>query len=252
MRPEMRGPMKNEADEKIISQIKKQIDIRGVASLSDEQLLALIIREGDEMRDVMMVATAALKRFPISEIATLPRQHILSKVRGLTEDSLTTISACMELYNRINESKDSPKVLPNAEEVYELMRNEMIHYKKEYFRTIAVNNKLELMGIEDVSIGSIDSASAHPREVFRSAISLGAYGIFLVHNHPSDNPLPSISDITSTEKIRKSGEIIGINLIDHIIVTSKGYYSFNTNRTVLVHKQSENNKKYSQNKKNVL
>ncbi len=244
--------MEKNNDEKILLQIKKQMDIRGVESLSDEQLLSLIIKEGDDSRDVMKVSSAILERFSLDEISDLPKKHVLEKVKGLTDDALTMICACKELYNRINGSHVTARSLINAADVYDLMRNEMIHYKKEYFRAIAVNNKLQIMGIDDVSIGSIDSASAHPREVFRSAIALGAYGIFLVHNHPSDNPIPSISDMNATQKIRESGEIIGINLIDHIIVTSKGYYSFNTNQTVLVPKQTEINKKYSQMKKSVL
>lgn len=244
--------MRKETDEKIISAIKMQMDIRGANSLSDAQLLSLIIRCGDGTRDVMKVSTAILERFTLEEIATLPANHVLSKVRGLTEESLTAISACRELYGRINAPKKAAKALTSAEDVYYLMRDEMIHYKKEYFRAISVNNKLELMGTEDVSIGSVDSAAAHPREVFRSAIALGAYGIFLVHNHPSDNPSPSISDMNATRKIRQSGEIIGINLIDHIIITSKGYYSFNKNKTVLLDNPAENGKMYSQGRKNVL
>jgi len=244
--------MNNTRDSIIIDRIVKQMDLRGISSLSDEQLLALIIKEGSQSKDVLRFSKAILERFSIGELATLPAQHLTSKISGLSEDALISLTACCQLFSRVNAEKASSKALKNAEDVYELMRNEMMHFKKEYFRAIAVNNQLEFIGMDDVSIGTIDSASAHPREVFRSAISLGASGIFLVHNHPSENPLPSMSDRIATQKIKESGEIIGIKLIDHVIVTSRGYYSFNTGQTVFIHKQSENLNKYSQNKKNVL
>ncbi len=244
--------MKADRDSRIIDRITKQMDIRGISSLSDEQLLALIIKEGSPSKDVLSFSQAILERFTVEELATLPVQHITSKISGLSEDSLISLTACCQLVGRINEEKASSKALRNAEDVYELMRSEMMHFRKEYFRAIAVNSQLELIGIDDVSIGSIDSASAHPREVFRGAIALGASGIFLVHNHPSDNPFPSLSDRTATQKIRESGNIIGIQLIDHVIITSKGYYSFNTGQAVFAQKPAENVNKYFQKEKNVL
>ncbi|MBR6801419.1 MAG: DNA repair protein RadC [Eubacteriaceae bacterium] len=239
-------------DKNIIANITTEMNLRGASSLSDEQLLALILREGTPSRDVMEVSKGILARFSLSDLATLPKKHLISRVKGLTEESVTSLEACLEINNRINREKTSGKILRNAADIYDLVRNEMIHYKKEYFRAISVNCRLELIGTEDVSIGSVDSASAHPREVFRSAIALGAYGIFLVHNHPSDSPQPSLSDILATEKIKQSGNIIGIQLIDHVIVTSGGYYSFNSGKTVLQTQQSKKNNKCSQNAKNVL
>ncbi len=244
--------MRKETDEKILTQIKVQADLRGMDSLSDEQLLALIIKEGDGIRDVLKLSSAVLERFSVRELASFPRSHILSKVGALTDDSLMTIRACKELYDRINGNFETKHQLSTADDVYTYMRNEMIHYKKEYFRAIAVNNKLEVLGTDDVSIGTIDSAGAHPREVFYNAISMGAYGIFLVHNHPSDNPAPSRNDIIATQKIRESGDIIGIKLIDHIIITSCGYYSFNTDSIINVPKEKEIDGMCSQNGNNMI
>lgn len=224
--------MNEEANKTIISDLKRQIDMRGISSLSDEKLLAIILRESTGGRDILRISKAILERFSLQDLTDIPGNHVLSKINGLTEDSLVTIRACCELYNRINRAKKENNTIQNAEDIYNLLRNEMIHYKKEYFRAISVNSNLEIIGTEDVSIGSADKTPAHPREVFRSAIAHGAHGIFLAHNHPSDNPSPSIGDITVTEKLRESGKIIGIRLIDHIIITSKGYYSFNTGKTV--------------------
>jgi len=240
-------------DTAILKMIIRQMVVRGIDSLSDAQLLALILKKGDAVKDVLTLADGILNRFSLQELTTMPRKHIMEKIRGINEESLASLSACCELYNRINENNASSSFLLTAEDVYKMMRNEMIHYKKEYFRTISVNSKFEVIGIDDISIGSIDSANAHPREVFRNAIAHGAYGIFLVHNHPSNNPTPSSNDHYATERIRESGSIIGIELIDHVIIAAQGYYSFNTGKCVIINADtSEVDKKYLKNVNNVV
>ena len=97
--------MNEEANKTIISDLKRQIDMRGISSLSDEKLLAIILRESTGGRDILRISKAILERFSLQDLTDIPGNHVLSKINGLTEDSLVTIRACCELYNRINRAK---------------------------------------------------------------------------------------------------------------------------------------------------
>ncbi len=100
--------------------------------------------------------------------------------------------------------------------------------KKEYLVVFLLNARNQLIKREIVSIGTLTSSLAHPREIFAEAVTAGAAGIILVHNHPSGNPSPSEEDVRLTKRIAQAGQIMGIELLDHIIVAEAGCYSFKT------------------------
>jgi len=104
--------------------------------------------------------------------------------------------------------------------------------KKEYFVVFFLDSRNQEIKRETVSIGSINASIAHPREVFEAAIKYSAFQIILAHNHPSMNFLPSQEDIQTTKNLVKAGNIIGIEVIDHIIVTNDNYYSFKENNLI--------------------
>jgi len=103
-----------------------------------------------------------------------------------------------------------------------------VDQEKEHFWVMGLNTKNKVLYIELVSLGTINESIAHPREVFRSAIMKGVTSILFCHNHPSGEPEPSEGDITTTERLKKGGELLGIKVLDHIIIGDKDLYSFKT------------------------
>ena len=99
---------------------------------------------------------------------------------------------------------------------------------KEHFWTIGINNKNQIKYIDLTHLGTLNQSIVHPRDVFRQAISFGVNSIIVGHNHPSGNPEPSTDDYNITEKLKKSGEILGIECLDHIIIGNEFFYSFNS------------------------
>ena len=114
----------------------------------------------------------------------------------------------------------------NSDDVVAILRDELLHADREKLISLMLNTKNVVIGLDVVSVGSLSASIAHPREIFKSAILKNAAAIILVHNHPSGDPSPSGDDIHLTERISKAGEILGINLLDHVILGELGNYSF--------------------------
>jgi DNA repair protein RadC len=102
----------------------------------------------------------------------------------------------------------------------------MRYYHKEYFKVILLNTKNQIISIEDISIGSLNSSIVHPREIYNLAVKKSAAAVILVHNHPSGDPAPSREDMEVTKRVAEAGKILGINVLDHIIVGEGRYLSF--------------------------
>jgi DNA repair protein RadC len=109
-------------------------------------------------------------------------------------------------------------VIQAPEDVANLVMNEMKYLEREHFRAIFLNTKNYVIGIDTISIGFLDSSLIHPREIFRNAIRHCAADIILLHNHPSGNPTPSKEDIEVTARLVESGNLLGIQILDHIII----------------------------------
>ena len=113
----------------------------------------------------------------------------------------------------------------NEEDAYELVRQELVNSDREMILSIMLTVKNDLIGVETVSIGSVTASTTTPRDVFKSAILANAIAIIVCHNHPSGNLIPSDSDIELTKQIVEAGELLGIKVLDHLIVSNKGYKS---------------------------
>tara|TARA_B100001964_G_C14186898_1_gene579052 strand:- start:559 stop:1008 length:450 start_codon:yes stop_codon:yes gene_type:complete len=113
----------------------------------------------------------------------------------------------------------------SSEDVYELVRDELTSFDREAFYVIALNSKNKILGLNLVSLGNLTSSLVHPREVFKFAILQNSASIILIHNHPSGDPNPSQDDIEITQRLKKSGDVLGIKILDHIII-GKTFFSF--------------------------
>ncbi len=115
--------------------------------------------------------------------------------------------------------------LNNSSDVYDLVKDELSNSDREMLLSVMLTNKNQLIGVETVSIGSINATSMSPREVFKSAMLANAVGIILFHNHPSGELTPSNEDIQVTKLLVDAGKLLGIKVLDHLIVSNKGYQS---------------------------
>ena len=125
--------------------------------------------------------------------------------------------------------RDLPKVkvsCESAKDVYHLVKDELARADRERFLSLMLDSRNRVIGIDEVSVGSLNASIVHPREVYKSAILANAASIITVHNHPSSNVEPSEDDLDITHLLRKAGKIIGIKLVDHLIVGPDGFMSF--------------------------
>lgn len=195
----------------------------GIDSLSDADLLALIIRSGSTRKSVNQIAHSLVQKASLADVGELSYESLLKRT-GIGSVSAGSLIAAFEIARRVNGYKITQSLtnLQQAVQIFERIRN----YKKEHFMGIYLNARKHIVHEEIISIGTLDASIVHPREVFEPAIKLHAAEIIVGHNHPSGDPQPSHADITLTKRLIKAGDLLGIPILDHIIVSESGYFSF--------------------------
>ncbi len=202
---------------------------RGVSSLSDQELLAVLLRTGT--RGESAIALAGQILYGQGE-AGLLRLHQLSmeelmRIKGIGEVKAIQIVSLCELAKRLSKAVGEEYLsFSSPETIANYYMEDMRHLKQEHLKLLMLDTKTRLIGEKDISIGTVNSALITPRELFIEALKKEAVAIILLHNHPSGDPSPSRDDEVTTERILKSGELIGIELLDHIIIGSHCYVSF--------------------------
>jgi len=148
-------------------------------------------------------------------------------IKGLGAAKAVTILAALELSTRLSSRlrADLPSVSSPADAAG-LVMEEMRHHLREHFRVVLLDSKHKVLGIEEISIGSLNTSLVHPREVFRPAIRKACASIILLHNHPSGDPTPSREDLDVTRRLSEAGRLIGIEILDHIIIGDGNFVSF--------------------------
>jgi DNA repair protein RadC len=203
----------------------------GVENLSTQELLALIIEKGGRGQTVLTLAQNLLAHFGNLQNIKNASIEELKKVKGIGFATACKLQAAFKLGEKaglhitnFGEKIESPKT------VFNLLKNEIGNKKKESFYILSLTTRNKLISVDKVSTGTLSASLAHPREVFLPTIKNSASSVIIVHNHPSDDPEPSEDDFIITKKLIKSGEILGIGVIDHVIITQDSYYSFKENR----------------------
>ncbi len=201
----------------------------GPEVLSNAELLAIIIRTGNRNETALALAQRMLSELGQGEgLSFLVDATVeeLTKVKGISMAKACAIKAAVELGKRIGGIKSIDKVfIRSPRDVANLLMNEMRYLKKEYFRTIQLNVKNQVLAVEDISVGSLNSSIVHPREVFKGPIRRSSAAIILIHNHPSGDPSPSREDIEVTRRLYEAGKLLGIDVLDHIIIGDGIYTS---------------------------
>ena len=200
----------------------------GAEALSVQEILALILGRGIRGESVMVTAQRLLSEFGSPKGIAHASIEELSKIKGIGIAKATQIKAAFELSNRLSEDyPDSGKraVIKNPEDVVKQVKSRLKDKKKEHFLALLLDTRNHLIGVAPISVGSLDTSIVHPREVFKEAISATAASVIFAHNHPSGDPQPSDDDIKVTKRLVEAGEIVGIEVLDHIIVCDKAYIS---------------------------
>ena len=208
---------------------RERIMKHGAEALKDEELLALVLRTGYNGRGVVEVARETLLKCSIAGLLTKSVAN-LSALRGFGISRAAGFLAAAELIRRAD--KESKGILPVLRSLDDIVAQaaDIRDKKKEYLIAIFLNARSEMIAKDVISIGTLTASLAHPREIFSPAIGKAAAGVILAHNHPSGDPSPSNEDIRLTKRIARAGNIMGIELLDHIIVVTNGYHSFKTGR----------------------
>jgi len=200
---------------------------QGSASLSDEELLSIILKTGTKSRSVKMLATDVLSL--VKDVQGLNEITInkLLSIKGIGTVKAIELVATVELGRRIYREKNNIKInCSTAVDVYESNRGLFADKKQEYFYCLYLNNKNELIERKLLFMGTVNRSVVHPREVFKYAYLSSASGIICMHNHPSGDVSPSKDDIMFTKALVEVGRLQNIPVLDHIIIGDNNYYSF--------------------------
>ena len=208
---------------------RERLRLLGAGALSDAELLAILIGSGTRSESALVLAGRVLKgiggRSGLRFVAEASVEE-LSSIKGIGPAKSGQIKAAVELGLRLSSHvKRRGTKMSSPADVASYLMDEMQFLEKEHFRAMLLDIKNQLICIEDISVGSLNSSIVHPREVFKPAIRRTSASIILVHNHPSGDPTPSREDLLVTRRLVDAGKIIGIDVIDHVIIGNGSYVS---------------------------
>ena len=207
---------------------------KGVEYLSNEDLLAILLKTGTKENSVKVLANNILKQ--LDDINNLKEINLerLVKIKGIGKAKACELLAAIELGKRLNKKIDNLNQIKiySSNSIYEYYQDKLKDKLQEYFYCVYLDTKNHIIKDKLLFIGTINESLIHPREIFKEAYLLSASGIICIHNHPSGNVNPSNNDIIMTKQLVEVGKILGIKVLDHIIIGKNNYYSFNDNDLV--------------------
>jgi len=212
---------------------RERLEKFGSESLSDSELLAIMLRTGARNLSASDLAKRLLQRFDgLRAIASASLEE-LCELDGIGKAKAIQIKAAFEIGRRFSRArKDNSGQILTSEDVKNLVWDDMHTKTQEEFRILLLDTKNRLIRDEKVTVGILDASIVHPREVFKSAIKSSAASVIIVHNHPSGDPTPSRDDVSTTRRLREAGELVGISVLDHVIIGEGTYYSFKDNKRI--------------------
>jgi DNA repair protein RadC len=203
---------------------------KGAQALTDTELLAIIIRNGNGSTGKSAIDHA---RLLLAQFGGLPGMEEANpgefkKIKGIGPAKIAQIKASLEIARRIGNHKWQPgQSLRSAEDVFRHFRDTLEKEKRELFYVVLLNNKNKKIRDVKISEGSLTASLVHPREVYNPVIRESAAAVIFVHNHPSGDPAPSPEDIEITRRLKEVGEVMGVRVLDHVVIGHDRYFSFN-------------------------
>lgn len=203
---------------------REKLERYGPDSLSNDELLALIIRTGNQKENAIEMSNRLIKEYGLDKLSECSLNE-LQEIKGIGLAKACQIIALFEFNKRHNLAVKTKEIvtIEKPEDVYNYFVDELKDKKKEHFYALLLDSKNKIIKKDLISVGTLDSSLVHPREVFKEAIKNSAAGVILVHNHPSGDPEPSENDVEITQKIAKAGNLLNIKVLDHVIIAEKGW-----------------------------
>ena len=192
----------------------------GPETLSDSELLAIILRCGVRGENVLNLSQRVLNKVNGIDGILNASYSDLTSIKGVKSVKASQIIAISELFRRLSTLRSKSNIIniSKPSDVGEMLMTEMASLNQEVLKVIILNTKNNVIRVKDIFKGTLNSSIVHPREIFNEAIKSGGASIIICHNHPSGDPTPSKEDINITIRIKECGKIVGIDLLDHIIV----------------------------------
>ncbi|MDT9025341.1 MULTISPECIES: DNA repair protein RadC [Rossellomorea] len=198
----------------------------GAASLSNQELLAILLRTGTKSESVLQLSNRLLNHFDGLNLLKDASLEEITKTKGIGLAKAVQIMAAVEFGRRIsNLAFDDRYSIRSPEDGANYVMNDMRFLAQEHFVCLYLNTKNQVLHKQTIFIGSLNASIVHPREVFKEAFRRSAASIICIHNHPSGDPTPSREDIEVTKRLVECGRIIGIDILDHLIIGEKKFIS---------------------------
>ncbi len=199
---------------------------QGATSLSNQELIAILLRTGTKEQSVFHLSNELLKQFGmIQQLRHVTIEELMS-VKGIGEAKAVQILAAIELGRRVLSKQEEERyTIRSPKDAASYMMTELSGLEQEHFVALFLNVKNEILHKQTIFIGGLNSSIVHPRELFKEAVKRAAASIIVMHNHPSGIPDPSPEDIEVTKRLVDAGRIIGIEVIDHIIIGNFNFVS---------------------------
>lgn len=198
----------------------------GEKNLSDQELLAILLRSGSTTQNVMELAGSMLREIPDLYLLKETTIQELMAFNGVGKAKAAELKAAVEFGRRVSVAKQ-PKYgkVHSSFGVGQTLMEHLRGLQQEHLVALFLNTKNEIILQKTIFIGSLNQSVAHPREIFKEAVRISAARIVLGHNHPSGNPQPSSNDLAFTKRIRECGKLMGIEVLDHLIIGEEKYFS---------------------------
>lgn len=198
----------------------------GPESLSNHELIAILLRTGTKEESVLQLSNRLLSQFEGLRLLKDASLEEITSINGIGTAKAIQILAAVEIGRRVaNLSTDDRYVIRSPEDGAKYVMNDMRFLSQEHFVCLYLNTKNQVLHKQTIFIGSLNASIVHPREVFKEAFRRSAASIICLHNHPSGDPSPSREDIEVTKRLAECGKIIGIELLDHLIIGENKFVS---------------------------
>ena len=206
---------------------RERLQRYGAEALSAAEILALIMGRGISGESVMVTAQRLLSQFGDLEGISGASVEELLQVRGIGLAKAAQIRAAFELANRLDSHQGAGQqpLVKNPKDVAAVVGSRFRGKKKEHFLALFLDTRSRLIKVSEISVGSLDTSVVHPREVFKEALAASAASVIFAHNHPSGDTTPSEEDIGLSKRLAEAGQIMGVDVLDHIIFAGGDYLS---------------------------
>ena len=214
-----------------IERPREKLISKGAENLKDQELLAILLRTGIEGKNVLEIANQILNKYSKKRLLQMKYEDLI-KIKGIDSAKACTILAAAELVQRALKVQDESLPIVQSVKDVVLQVSYLREKTREHLMAIYLNARNELLYRKHIFTGTLNASLIHPREIFEEALKHNAASVILVHNHPSGDAEPSKADLEITKRILEAGKILGIDILDHIIITKTKVFSFKEKKLI--------------------